>query len=78
MKKMIGVLLFLFGIVLIVFSIMLLVTVFDGFVYSGSSAEEFVHTLGAIVFPLLLTVLGRWLYRKGRDLLKNKPTTPSA
>lgn len=73
MKKLAGVLLIVFGIILIIFSILVLIKAFDTFTIMGSSADSIGYTIGSIIFPLLLTVIGRWIYRKGRELSKNNP-----
>jgi|GEM_PF-6208314 len=72
MKKIYGFFIILLGIIFILISIMGLVRAFDAFTQLGSSTENIVRTLGSIVFPLLLTVTGRWLFRKGLVLWKNK------
>lgn len=73
MKKLAGLLLIVFGIILIIFSILVLIKAFDTFTLMGSSAESVGYTIGSIIFPLLLTVIGRWIYRKGRELLRKTP-----
>jgi len=73
MRKTVGLLLILFGIIIIIFSILILVQAFDAFTRMGSSTEGFVYTLGKIIFPLLLTVFGRWVFRKGVDYRKTLP-----
>lgn len=76
MKKLSGYLLLLIGAVLILISIIALVRAFDIFTALDSSAESIGYTLGSIIFPLLLTVLGRWVYRKGKSFIKEKLPTP--
>lgn len=73
MKKLLGFFLSLLGIILIIFSIVVLVRAFDLFTHMGSSSENIGYTLGSIIFPLLITVLGRWLYRKGREIRRALP-----
>ena len=70
MKKAAGVLLILIGVIIILFSILILVKAFDSFSAMGSTTESIVYTIGNIIFPLLLTVSGRWVFRKGQGLLK--------
>ncbi|WP_317899682.1 hypothetical protein [Aurantibacillus circumpalustris] len=76
MKKLSGYLLLIIGIILILISIVALVRAFDVFTSLDSTAESIGYTLGSIIFPLLLTVLGRWVFRKGKGLIKEKPPTP--
>ena len=71
MKKFSGFLLIVTGIVLIIISIMALVQAFDIFRASGTSQGSVGHVLGSIIFPLLLTVFGRWVLRKGRGMVKS-------
>jgi multisubunit Na+/H+ antiporter MnhG subunit len=71
MKKVLGYALILTGVVLILISIMGLVKAFDTFSMMGSSTESIGYTFGSIVFPLLLTVSGRWVFRKGLKFSKN-------
>lgn len=71
MKKFSGFLLIIAGIMLIIISIMALVQAFDIFTASGTSTESVGHVLGSIIFPLLLTVFGRWVLRKGRGMIKS-------
>lgn len=72
MKKVIAALLILTGAVLILISIMGLVKAFDVFSAMDSSAESIVYVFGSILFPLLLTVFGRWVFRKGFKLWREK------
>jgi multisubunit Na+/H+ antiporter MnhG subunit len=67
-KKVLGFILIVIGVCLILISILVLVKAFDVFTEMGSSSENIVYTLGSIVFPLLLTVFGRWVFRKGFEL----------
>jgi Na+/phosphate symporter len=71
MKKLLGILLILIGVVLILFSIAVLVKAFDAFTAKESSFEAIGYTLGNIIFPLIITVFGRWVYRKGRALFSS-------
>ncbi len=73
MKKLSGFFLILSGVILVLISIMGLVKAFDTFTQTGSSTENIARTLGSIIFPLLLTVSGRWLFRKGLVLWREKP-----
>lgn len=65
MKKILGFLVLLLGIVSILISIMGLVRSFDIFSEMEASTENIGYTFGSIVFPLLLAVIGRWLFRRG-------------
>jgi len=73
MKKLAGVFLGIIGIILIIFSIIVLVKAFDAFSAMGSSTDSIGYTIGSIIFPLLLTVTGRWIFRKGLELRRNGP-----
>jgi len=70
MKKTLGSLLIVAGVILVIISIMALVQAFDMFRIEGTSAPSVGHVLGSIVFPLLLTVSGRWMIRKGREMVR--------
>lgn len=70
MHKLAGLLLITAGIVLIVFSVIVLAMAFDLYANKGTFSESVAYTMGSIVFPLLLTVLGRWMLRKGRKMRK--------
>jgi hypothetical protein len=72
MKKIAAVLLICCGIMLIIISILALVKAFEVFNAIGSDRQNLVYIFGSILFPLLLTVLGRWLFRKGVGILKVK------
>ena len=76
MKKLAGYFLLILGILLILTSIMALVRAFDIFTTMDSSTESIGYTLGSIIFPLLLTVFGRWVFRKGKSLIKEKALNP--
>jgi len=65
MKKILGYFLIAAGAIFILISIMGLVKAFDVFNTIGPGFENFGYVFGSIVFPLLLTVLGRWVFRKG-------------
>ena len=70
MKKILGYLLILLGALLILISIMALVKAFDVFNASSKEEQNFAYVFGSIVFPLLLTVFGRWVYRRGKGIVK--------
>lgn len=70
MKLITGSLLLLIGILLILISIMGLIKAFDVFSGMNSSGESFGYAFGSILFPLLLTVIGRWIFRKGMAQLR--------
>jgi hypothetical protein len=72
MKKLAGNLLILLGILVILFSIIVLVKAFDLFTTMDSGIESIGYTIGNIIFPLLITVLGRWMFRKGKELTRSK------
>lgn len=74
MKKAGGFLLIVIGILMILISIIALVKAFDVFGDLGSGAETYSYVFGSIVIPLLITVTGRWLFRKGNQLLREKKT----
>lgn len=65
MKVFLAFLLLFTGIILIAFSILVLVMAFDTPTDTDSPSEYVVYLLGKIIFPLLLTVFGRWVFRKG-------------
>jgi multisubunit Na+/H+ antiporter MnhG subunit len=74
MQKLTGFLLIVLGVILIFISIMTLVRAFDVFSNLEASSENIGYTFGSILFPLLLSVIGRWIFRKGRALQKrDKP-----
>jgi len=70
MKKFFGILLIIVGAVLILISIMGLVRAFDVFNTMGGGLENMGYVLGSILFPLLLTVFGRWVFRRGIALVR--------
>jgi multisubunit Na+/H+ antiporter MnhG subunit len=76
MKKILGVALILVGVVVVIISIMGLVKAFDVFNTLGAGTESIGYVFGSIVFPLLATVIGRWIIRKGFKFLREKK--PSA
>lgn len=71
-KKINGFLLILFGAVLVIISIFALVKAFDIFSSMPSNAEAMGYAFGSILFPLLLTVIGRWMIRNGVKLRRKK------
>lgn len=70
MNKFFGILLIITGAVLVIISIFALIKSFDAFVVMGGGTENIAYVIGSIVFPLLLTVFGRWVIRKGFTLLR--------
>jgi hypothetical protein len=70
MKKITGGFLIVMGIITILISIMGLVKAFDVFPSMDSNIESIGYVFGSIVFPLLLTVVGRWIFRKGLALFR--------
>jgi multisubunit Na+/H+ antiporter MnhG subunit len=73
LKKILGFLILLLGIVCILISIMGLIKAFDLFASMEASTENIGYTFGSIVFPLLLAVIGRWLFRRGLSRLRGLP-----
>ncbi len=72
MKKALGALLLVVGILLITFSIFALISVYNEFeALSGAGMAEYSYSFGKLLFPLLLTVLGRYIYRKGKARLRS-------
>jgi len=72
MKKLLGIFLIITGVILIVISIMGLVKAFDIFTTLGTGVESMGYIFGSIIFPLLLTVFGRWVFRKGMAIVREK------
>lgn len=70
MKKTGAILLIITGVILITFSILALVRAFEVFQYIGKDSDSLGYVFGSILFPLLLTVVGRWVYRKGKEMWK--------
>lgn len=71
MKQTRGFLLLVLGIVCMVVAIMTLSVVFMQFeMLAGQSSEVYAYTFAKLFFPLLLMVFGRYLYRKGKTLIK--------
>jgi hypothetical protein len=71
MKKIPAILMILSGSILVLISIMALVAAFN-LVGSMQSAESIGYVFGSILFPLLLTVIGRWVFRKGMESWRRK------
>lgn len=72
MRKLAGYVLIITGSVLVLISILGLVKAFDVFYEADSGSRNYTYTLGSIVFPLLMTVLGRWVFRTGVSLKNQK------
>lgn len=70
MNKLLGFFLMSFGIILIIVSIIGLINAFNVFTRIEYTSENVSYTIGSIVIPLLLTVIGRWLFRKGKLISK--------
>jgi hypothetical protein len=70
MHKALGIFFILCGVVFVIVSIFALMKGFDTFSHMGSSTESIGYAIGSIIFPLLLTVWGRWLIRKGRSYVR--------
>ncbi|MES2679802.1 MAG: hypothetical protein V4635_07960 [Bacteroidota bacterium] len=70
MKKFLGFLLVISGAIFILISIMCLVKAFDLFNTMEPGFENMGYVFGSIIFPLLLTVFGRWVFRKGIAMIK--------
>ncbi|MDI1354343.1 MAG: hypothetical protein PSX36_05475 [bacterium] len=64
-KKISAFLLIAIGVAIVIISIFALVKAFDVFSLMPSTAEGMGYAFGSILFPLLLTVIGRWMIRKG-------------
>lgn len=69
MKKTLAFLYIIFGIILIIISVLALVKAFDQFqqIQTAGIDTNYGYLFGSILFPLLITVTGRWLYRKGKE-----------
>jgi len=63
------------GAIIVIISILALMKGFDTFSHMERSAESIGYAIGSIIFPLLLTVLGRWTIRKGRERLRRTKET---
>jgi multisubunit Na+/H+ antiporter MnhG subunit len=72
MRKFTAFVLILLGVLMILISIMALVRAFDVFSSLHQDSWSYGYVFGSIVFPLLLTVFGRWVYRKGPKILREK------
>lgn len=71
MKKAWGAALLVVGILVISFSIVALISVYNEFeALSGAGMGDYTYSFGKLLFPLLLTVLGRYIYRKGKAALR--------
>jgi hypothetical protein len=71
MKKVLGYFLLITGSIFVVISILALVQAFNLFSAADQEKKGYAYVFGSIFFPLLLTVLGRWLYRAGRQNIRN-------
>lgn len=62
------------GVLLIAISILGLIRVFNLMQNLGGSAQpyDYGYVIGSLIFPLILTVSGRWIYRKGRDMVRTR------
>jgi len=67
MKRTTGFLLIVVGVIFITISILALVKAFEIFNAIGTDSQSLGYVFGSIVFPLLITVIGRWLFRKGME-----------
>jgi hypothetical protein len=71
MKKLIGGGLIFLGAVLISISILALIQAFDTMQKMQLGMEDFAYLFGSVLIPLLITVIGRWLYRRGKNKWKS-------
>jgi len=71
MKKTFGFFMIAAGVLLILISILALVRVYDVFTALQNDAASYGYVIGSIAFPLLITVIGRWIFRKGVQRVKN-------
>lgn len=69
MNKLFAILLILLGLLLMLVAILSLVSAFGKF-EGLTSATDYGYAFGMVFFPLLVMVLGRWVYRNGRMKLK--------
>lgn len=72
MKKTLGVILVFIGVIFVIISIIGLIKSFDLFSSLGSNSESISYIFGSILFPLILTVIGRGLIRKGFKFFRKK------
>jgi hypothetical protein len=70
-KKISGVLICIVGAVLIIIGIFGLIKAFNVFSSSELTTEGMGYAFGSIIIPLLLAVLGRWVWRKGLKFLRS-------
>jgi len=71
MKRLGAFLLIGIGVILIIISILALIHAYDTLQKMKLElAADFGYLFGSIFIPLLLTVCGRWLYRRGKSLWK--------
>jgi hypothetical protein len=68
-RKFIALLLIIIGCVMIIISILALIKAFDQFQHrvDGEAEHQYGYMFGSIFVPLLITVCGRWIYRKGKE-----------
>lgn len=66
MKKLIAGSLIVLGIVFIIVSVLALIQAFDNMQKMQLEMDDFGYLFGSVLIPLLITVTGRWLYRKGK------------
>jgi len=72
MKKLTGIGLIIIGIALITLSILALIQAYETMQNMKLElAQDFGYLFGSILIPLLLTVSGRWIYRRGKFLFKS-------
>ena len=74
LKKSLGFLLIVIGAIMVIISILALVKAFDLFTNRQNTGFNYGYAFGSILFPLLLTVCGRWVYRMGKQYARGKNT----
>ena len=70
LKNIFGFVVIVLGIIMVIISILALVKAFGLFNQDTISMYGYGYLFGSIIFPLLLTVTGRWVYRIGRQMLR--------
>ena len=71
-NKIGGIALLTFGILFMLVSILALAVSFEKFTSIPLSAENLGYIFGSIAFPLLGTVIGRWMIRNGFKRLRTQ------
>lgn len=71
-SRSLGLLIVIAGWILVIISVFALVKGYDTFSAMEMGMESVGYALGSIIFPLLLTVMGRWVIRKGMAMVRRK------